>query len=219
MTGPALTLDGLTKSFGDLTAVSDLHATVEQGEVFGLLGNGNAHLVDAMLRLTPIRYTAVRHEAATVASADAHSHDDIRALIDFAAALGVRITPSLDMPGHLDHALDAHPDLRLRDAAGGEVFGALDVSNPTAVDFALDLGAVDIGVDVDIIRHRHRLGGVENGHRIIIGHTIRQGRGRGGQGGADAHEGLLADHVTAVDRFLDRAGGMAGGNVSNAKRS
>ncbi|NLT25985.1 MAG: family 20 glycosylhydrolase [Microbacteriaceae bacterium] len=92
-----------------------------------------------------------------IASADAHSHDDIRALIDFAAALGVRITPSLDMPGHLDHALDAHPDLRLRDAAGGEVFGALDVSNPTAVDFALDLvdeyaalfepGAWNLGAD------------------------------------------------------------------------
>ncbi|NLT55561.1 MAG: ABC transporter ATP-binding protein [Actinomycetales bacterium] len=42
MTGPALTLDGLTKSFGDLTAVSDLHATVEQGEVFGLLGPNGA---------------------------------------------------------------------------------------------------------------------------------------------------------------------------------
>jgi len=41
-------------------------------EMFGLLGNGNAFVVDAMLRLTPIRYTAVRHEVATVASADAY---------------------------------------------------------------------------------------------------------------------------------------------------
>ena len=51
-----------------LATVLGAHAT----EVFGLLGNGNAHLVDAMLRLTPLRYTAVRHEAATVASADAY---------------------------------------------------------------------------------------------------------------------------------------------------
>lgn len=41
-------------------------------EMFGLLGNGNAYVVDALLRLTPIRYTAVRHEVATVASADAY---------------------------------------------------------------------------------------------------------------------------------------------------
>ena len=51
-----------------LATVLGAHAT----EIFGLLGNGNAHLVDAMLRLTPLRYTAVRHEAATVASADAY---------------------------------------------------------------------------------------------------------------------------------------------------
>ncbi|MEF3322148.1 thiamine pyrophosphate-binding protein [Gulosibacter sp. GYB002] len=44
------------------------HAT----EVFGLLGNGNAFVVDALLRLTDARYTAVRHETATVASADAY---------------------------------------------------------------------------------------------------------------------------------------------------
>lgn len=41
-------------------------------EVFGLLGNGNAFVVDALLRLTNTRYTAVRHEAGTVASADAY---------------------------------------------------------------------------------------------------------------------------------------------------
>lgn len=51
-----------------LATVLAAHAT----EIFGLLGNGNAHLVDAMLRLTPLRYTAVRHETATVASADAY---------------------------------------------------------------------------------------------------------------------------------------------------
>lgn len=40
-------------------------------EAFGLMGNGNAHFVDALSR-TPVRYTAVRHEVGTVASADAY---------------------------------------------------------------------------------------------------------------------------------------------------
>lgn len=40
-------------------------------DVFALMGNGNAHLLDALSR-TGTRVTAVRHEAATVASADAY---------------------------------------------------------------------------------------------------------------------------------------------------
>ncbi len=37
---------------------------------FGVMGNGNAHLIDALSR-TPVSYTAVRHEVASVAAADA----------------------------------------------------------------------------------------------------------------------------------------------------
>ena len=58
-----------------MTTVAERLATVlahHASEVFGLLGNGNAYLVDAMLRLTDLRYTAVRHETATIASADAY---------------------------------------------------------------------------------------------------------------------------------------------------
>src|SRR5690606_4208197 len=40
-------------------------------EVFGVMGNGNAHFLDALAR-TPTRFTAVRHEAAGVAAADAY---------------------------------------------------------------------------------------------------------------------------------------------------
>lgn len=39
---PALTLDGLTKSFGALRAVDDVHLEVAAGEVFGLLGPNGA---------------------------------------------------------------------------------------------------------------------------------------------------------------------------------
>jgi acetolactate synthase-1/2/3 large subunit len=37
---------------------------------FGVMGNGNAHFIDA-LSATPVAYTAVRHEVASVAAADA----------------------------------------------------------------------------------------------------------------------------------------------------
>ncbi len=32
--------------------------------VFGVMGNGNAHFLDALERSTDVHYTAVRHEAA-----------------------------------------------------------------------------------------------------------------------------------------------------------
>ncbi|AZU01434.1 thiamine pyrophosphate-binding protein [Brevibacterium linens] len=41
-------------------------------EVFGLMGNGNAYFLDALLRGTSATYTAVRHEAGAVVAADAH---------------------------------------------------------------------------------------------------------------------------------------------------
>nr|MBP6684225.1 thiamine pyrophosphate-binding protein [Leucobacter sp.] len=44
------------------------HAT----QSFGLMGNGNAHLIDN-LGIAGVAYTAVRHEAATVAAADAYT--------------------------------------------------------------------------------------------------------------------------------------------------
>ncbi|GAA1485900.1 thiamine pyrophosphate-binding protein [Brachybacterium fresconis] len=41
-------------------------------DVFGLMGNGNAYFLDALLRETDATYTAVRHEAGAVVAADAH---------------------------------------------------------------------------------------------------------------------------------------------------
>lgn len=40
--------------------------------VFGVMGNGNAYFLDAIERQTAAQFTAVRHEAAGVVSADAH---------------------------------------------------------------------------------------------------------------------------------------------------
>lgn len=40
--------------------------------VFGVMGNGNAHLLDALERLPGVTFTALRHEAGGVVAADAH---------------------------------------------------------------------------------------------------------------------------------------------------
>lgn len=40
-----------------------------------------------------------------------YSHDDIRRLVDAAAARGIRVVPELDMPGHCQSWLVAYPDL------------------------------------------------------------------------------------------------------------
>ncbi|MBD7957301.1 thiamine pyrophosphate-binding protein [Microbacterium sp. Sa4CUA7] len=40
--------------------------------VFGVMGNGNAHFLDALERSTDVSFTAVRHEAGGVVAADAH---------------------------------------------------------------------------------------------------------------------------------------------------
>ncbi|KAE8765835.1 thiamine pyrophosphate-binding protein [Georgenia thermotolerans] len=57
-----------------MSTVSEVVATAVASladDVFALMGNGNAYLLDALAR-TPVRVTTVRHEAATVASADAY---------------------------------------------------------------------------------------------------------------------------------------------------
>ena len=41
-------------------------------DVFGVMGNGNAWFLDAVVTSTSLHYTAVRHEAAAVAAADAY---------------------------------------------------------------------------------------------------------------------------------------------------
>lgn len=62
----------MTVSAGTLSAriaeVLATHAT----DVFGVMGNGNAWFLDAVVTSTSMTYTAVRHEAAAVAAADAY---------------------------------------------------------------------------------------------------------------------------------------------------
>lgn len=65
-------------STSTVTAVHGVSAIVAEtvarhtDEVFALMGNGNAYFVDALASQEGIRITALRHEAGTVASADAY---------------------------------------------------------------------------------------------------------------------------------------------------
>lgn len=60
------------------------------------------------------------------------------AVADLAQSLHIDLIPSLDLPGHLEHALAKHPEYRM--PRGGPLSErALDITNPRAVDFALTL--------------------------------------------------------------------------------
>lgn len=74
-----------------------------------------------------------------IVSAQHLTEEDVRAVVDVAARHHVTVVPEIDMPGHLTAALAKHPELQLRNAAGGAEAGVLDVSNPAAVRFARDL--------------------------------------------------------------------------------
>lgn len=59
MNPPAIASHGLTKRFGEFTALSDLDLTVQQGEVFGFLGpNGSGKSTTIRLLLDQIRPSA-----------------------------------------------------------------------------------------------------------------------------------------------------------------
>lgn len=57
-------------------------------------------------------------------------------IADAAADLHIDLVPSLDMPGHLRHALAAHPEYRLPEAGGLPTDHALDITSAEAIAFA-----------------------------------------------------------------------------------
>jgi len=69
MTQSAISIDGLTKRFGDLTAVRDADLTVEEGEIFGFLGPNGAgksttiNVILDFIRPTQGSVTVLGHDA------------------------------------------------------------------------------------------------------------------------------------------------------------
>ncbi|MEZ5213407.1 MAG: thiamine pyrophosphate-binding protein [Microbacterium sp.] len=77
--------------------------------VFGVMGNGNAHFLDALERSTDVTYTALRHEAGGVVAADAHFRASGR-LAAATATYGAGFTNTLTA---LAEAVQAHVPLIL----------------------------------------------------------------------------------------------------------
>ncbi|MFE7313940.1 glycoside hydrolase family 20 protein [Streptomyces sp. NPDC057555] len=67
-----------------------------------------------------------------VVSADHLTKDQVRHLIKVGQSLHVTLIPEIDSPGHLGAVLDHHPELRLRNASGTVLRGAIDISKPAA---------------------------------------------------------------------------------------
>ncbi|RQH00715.1 ABC transporter ATP-binding protein [Natrarchaeobius oligotrophus] len=102
---PAIRVDGLTKSYGQTLALSDLSFEVHEGEVFGFLGPngaGKSTTINAILDF--IRPTAGRVE---VLGMDAQSHSrDIRARTGVLPE-GVETYDRLTGREHLQFAIDS----------------------------------------------------------------------------------------------------------------
>ncbi len=64
---------------------------------------------------------------------------EMRALIALGKRMHVTIVPEIDMPGHLEQALKAHPELQVRNVLGGRSAANLDYTLPAARRFAHEL--------------------------------------------------------------------------------
>lgn len=74
-----------------------------------------------------------------IVSADHITRGQAAWILDAAADLHIDVIPSLDMPGHLRHALAQHPSFRLPASGGPETDHALDITSADAVRFAESL--------------------------------------------------------------------------------
>lgn len=67
------------------------------------------------------------------------TQQEVRDLLALARRHHEMVVPEIDMPGHMPAALAGHPELQLRSVTGQAEPGVLDVGNPAARRFALDL--------------------------------------------------------------------------------
>ncbi|MFY0509547.1 beta-N-acetylhexosaminidase [Streptomyces anulatus] len=76
-----------------------------------------------------------------VVSDEALTQDEVRRIVALANSRHIEVVPEIDSPGHLGAVLAAHPDLQLRNTAGVESKGSIDISKPGAaklIDELLD---------------------------------------------------------------------------------
>ncbi|MBM6400026.1 family 20 glycosylhydrolase [Phycicoccus sonneratiae] len=74
-----------------------------------------------------------------VVSEQHYTWAELRRLLALADRYHVTVVPEVNMPGHAQQIIDAHPELTLRDAAGTVRAGSIDLSQPAAWRIARDL--------------------------------------------------------------------------------
>ncbi|MCP2342585.1 beta-N-acetylhexosaminidase [Actinomadura rupiterrae] len=74
-----------------------------------------------------------------IVAAQHYTRQEMADLIAYAARYGVQVVPEIDLPGHAQPILAAHPELRLLDGAGKAADGLIDLSNPAAYALMKDL--------------------------------------------------------------------------------
>lgn len=94
-----------------------------------------------------------------IVSAEHITREQAARILDAAADLHIEVIPSLDMPGHLRHALAQHPSFRLPSSGGPETDHALDITSVDAVQFGESL--IDDMAPVFSRSTRWNLGGDE----------------------------------------------------------
>ncbi|GAA1229910.1 hypothetical protein GCM10009665_20440 [Kitasatospora nipponensis] len=74
-----------------------------------------------------------------ITSPDHYTKQQITDLIALGARYHVTVVPEIDMPGHLDAVLAAHPELRLVNSSGTPDNSFIDLSNPASYTLIKDL--------------------------------------------------------------------------------
>ena len=74
-----------------------------------------------------------------IVSAQHLTYEQVRHLIAVGRRYHVKLVPEIDMPGHMQAALAAHPELQLADTSGVRAPDKLDYTKPAARRFARDL--------------------------------------------------------------------------------
>nr|WP_256923324.1 glycoside hydrolase family 20 protein [Streptomyces sp. 13-12-16] len=74
-----------------------------------------------------------------IVSADHLTKAQVERIVDLAESRHITVVPEIDSPGHLGAVIAAHPDLQLRNADGGAVRGAIDISKAGSAEIVDDL--------------------------------------------------------------------------------
>jgi N-acetyl-beta-hexosaminidase len=74
-----------------------------------------------------------------IVSADHLKKSEVREILAEAEKYGVKVIPSLDTPGHVQHILQFHPEYGQVDTSGNHSTTALDITNPEAVAYIYSL--------------------------------------------------------------------------------